>query len=51
MVHIFKVSEQRFVQALTMDEAFWIHLENPSPEEIEHIVKKFNLEDDFITDL
>lgn len=51
MIQFFKVSEQRFVQALTMDEAFWIHLENPSPEEIEHIVKKFNLEDDFITDL
>ena len=51
MIHIFKVSEQRFVPALTMDEAFWIHLENPSPEETGKIVKKYNLEEDFITDL
>ena len=51
MIHIFKVSGQRFVPALTMDEAFWIHLENPSPEETGKIVKKYNLEEDFITDL
>ena len=49
MIHIFKVSGQRFVPALTMDEAFWIHLENPSPEETGKIVKKYNLEEDFIT--
>ncbi|HOM80093.1 MAG TPA: magnesium transporter CorA family protein [Candidatus Cloacimonas acidaminovorans] len=51
MIHLFKVSDQHFIPALTMDEAFWIHLENPSPEEIEQIVKKYNLEEDFITDL
>ena len=51
MIQVFEVSGQRFVPALTMEEAFWIHLENPSPEEIEQIVKKYNLEEDFITDL
>ena len=51
MIQVFEISGQRFVPALTMEEAFWIHLENPSPAEIEQIVKKYNLEEDFITDL
>lgn len=51
MIHIFKVVQQKFVPAITMDEAFWIHLENPSPEESEKVIKKFDLPEDFITDL
>jgi magnesium transporter len=51
VIHLFKVSDQHFIPALTMDEAFWIHLENPSPEEIAKVVTKYNLEEDFITDL
>jgi len=51
MIQAFEISGQRFVPALTMEEAFWIHLDNPSPAEIEQIVKKYNLEEDFITDL
>jgi len=51
MIHNFKVAQQRFIPAITMDEAFWIHLENPSPEEAEKIIKKYDLPEDFITDL
>ncbi len=51
MIHSFKVVQQRFIPAITMDEAFWIHLENPSPEEAQKIITRFNLEEDFITDL
>lgn len=51
MIELFKVSEQRFVPALNRDEAFWIHLESPNPEEIKSIVDAFDLPDDFITDL
>jgi len=51
MIHVFKVVQQRFIPAITMDEAFWIHLENPSPEESDKIIKKFDLPEDFITDL
>lgn len=51
MIHTFKVAQQRFIPAITLDEAFWIHLENPSPEESEKIIKKYDLPEDFITDL
>ncbi|MDY0150676.1 MAG: magnesium transporter CorA family protein [Candidatus Cloacimonas sp.] len=51
MIHAFKVVEQRFAPAITADEAFWIHLENPSPEEADKILKKYDLPEDFITDL
>ena len=51
MIHSFKVVQQRFIPAITMDEAFWIHLENPSPEEAQKIITRFDLEEDFITDL
>jgi magnesium transporter len=51
MIHSFKVAQQRFIPAITLDEAFWIHLENPSPEESEKIIKKYDLPEDFITDL
>lgn len=51
MIHAFKVVEQRFVPAITADEAFWIHLESPSPEEADKILKSYDLPEDFITDL
>lgn len=34
-----------------MDESFWIHMESPNPDEIKTIVEKFDLPEDFITDL
>ncbi len=51
MIHAFKVVEQKFVTAITLDEAFWIHLESPSPEEIKKVLTKYDLPEDFITDL
>ena len=51
MIQAFKVVNQRFVPAITPDEAFWIHLESPSPEEAKKILEKYNLPEDFITDL
>lgn len=51
MIQSFKVVEQRFVPVVTQDEAFWIHLDIPTPEESEKIIKKYELPEDFITDL
>ncbi|HOH46875.1 MAG TPA: magnesium transporter CorA family protein [Candidatus Cloacimonadota bacterium] len=51
MIQYFKVSGQRFVPAVSRGDAFWIHLQNPSAEEISDIVQHFELEPDFITDL
>ncbi|MEF3695102.1 MAG: magnesium transporter CorA family protein [Candidatus Cloacimonadota bacterium] len=51
MIQYFKVSGQRFVPAVSRGDAFWIHLQNPSAEETSDIVKHFDLEPDFITDL
>lgn len=51
MIQYFKVSGQRFVPAVSRGESFWIHLQNPSAEEISDIVQHFELEPDIITDL
>lgn len=51
MIELFKNTGQRFAPALTMDEAFWIHMENPNADEIKSIMEKYELPEDFITDL
>ncbi|MCB5258348.1 MAG: magnesium transporter CorA family protein [Candidatus Cloacimonetes bacterium] len=51
MVQYFKVQEQRFVPAMALNEAFWIHMDNPNDEEIKQLIERFNLEEDYITDL
>ncbi len=51
MIELFKISGQRFAPSITMDESFWIHMESPNPDEIKTIVEKFDLPEDFITDL
>lgn len=51
MIQLFRVSEQRFVPAISMDEAFWIHLQNPTDEEVADMIKRYELPADFIEDL
>lgn len=51
MIQYFKIANQRFAPALTHDEAFWIHVESPSEEEIKDLVETYDLDPDFITDL
>jgi magnesium transporter len=51
MVQYFKFQEQRFVPAMALNEAFWIHMDNPGTEEIKQLIERFNLEEDYITDL
>ena len=51
MIQYFKVEKQRFTPALAHDEAFWIHLENPTAEEKKSMIERFELPEDFITDL
>lgn len=51
MIQYYKVVGQRFVPAITMDEAFWVHLESPDADQISALLKKYDLPEDFITDL
>ncbi len=51
MIQMFKSTGQRFAPALNLDETFWLHLENPDTDEINTIVKQYDLPEDFITDL
>jgi len=51
MIQYFKIAGQRFTPALAHDEAFWIHLENPTPEESKALIERFDLPEDFISDL
>lgn len=51
MIQYFKVREQRFEPALAHSEAFWIHLESPTADEIKALIDEFGLPEDFITDL
>ena len=51
MIQYFKVQNQRFTPALAHDEAFWIHAESPTADEIKDIITRYDLQEDFITDL
>lgn len=51
MIQYFKVVEQRFVPAVTLEEAFWVHLDSPDQEEVTSVLVKYELPEDFITDL
>lgn len=51
MIQYFKVVDQRFVPAVTLEEAFWVHLDSPDQEEVTSVLVKYELPEDFITDL
>lgn len=51
MIQYFKVVDQRFVSAVTLEEAFWVHLDSPDQEEVTSVLVKYELPEDFITDL
>ncbi|MCB5267455.1 MAG: magnesium transporter CorA family protein [Candidatus Cloacimonetes bacterium] len=51
MIQYYKVVEQRFVPAITAEEAFWLHLESPDAEDVSSLIQKYELPEDFITDL
>ncbi len=51
MLQYFKIAGQRFEPALSREEAFWIHLESPTAEESNDLIRHFDLAEDFITDL
>lgn len=51
MIQYYKIAGQRFATAITHNEAFWIHLESPSAEEIQKLLVQYELPEDFITDL
>ncbi len=51
MIEYFKVHEQTFVPAITLEEAFWVHLDSPDPQEVDKVLAQYQLPEDFITDL
>lgn len=51
MIQYFKIAGQKLVPAITIDEAFWVHLESPDADEVNSIIAKYELPEDFITDL
>lgn len=51
MIQYFKIADGRFTPAVTHHEAFWIHMESPSGDEIKTLIERYDLPEDFITDL
>lgn len=51
MIQLFKIAKQQFTPAFTQDEAFWINVENPTEEESKALMERYDLAEDFITDL
>ncbi len=51
MILYYKIAGQRFVPALNQEESFWVHLENPDTEEVNTVLTRYDLPEDFITDL
>lgn len=51
MINAYLNSGTKFTPTSNLDEAFWIHLDAPDTNEIEQITSKYELPEDFITDL
>jgi magnesium transporter len=51
MVNAYLNSGTKFTPTTNLDEAFWIHLDEPDAAESQQIIDKYELPDDFITDL
>jgi magnesium transporter len=51
MIQLFKIANQKVTPAFTQDEAFWINVENPTEEESKALMERYDLAEDFITDL
>ncbi len=51
MLHTYSNGGTKFTPTTNLDEAFWIHLEEPDTAEVQQIVSKYNLDEDYITDL
>ncbi len=51
MIQYFKIDGQRFAPAIAHSEAFWIHLETPDEDQVKNLLERYDLPEDFITDL
>jgi magnesium transporter len=51
MISAYLNRDNKFIPTTNWDEAFWIHLEEPDTAEIEKIIARYELPEDFITDL
>jgi len=51
MINAYVNSGTKFAPTTNLDEAFWIHLDEPDTSEIDQVITKFELPEDFITDL
>jgi len=47
----YKAVDQRLVPALAWEDSFWVHMENPDAEEVKDVLTRYDLPEDFITDL
>ncbi|MBM4400189.1 MAG: magnesium transporter CorA family protein [Candidatus Cloacimonetes bacterium] len=51
MINAYLSSGTKFTPTANLDEAFWIHLDVPDTTEIQQVITKYELPEDFITDL
>jgi magnesium transporter len=51
MINAYLISGTKFTPTKNLDEAFWIHLDDPDATEIEQVITKYELSEDFFTDL
>jgi magnesium transporter len=51
MINAFMNNGTKFTTTTNLDEAFWIHLDEPDTNEIKQVISKYEIPEDFITDL
>jgi magnesium transporter len=51
MINAYTNSGTKFTPTTNLDEAFWIHLDEPDTSEMEQVITRYELPEDFITDL
>jgi magnesium transporter len=51
MINAYLSCETKFTPTTNLDEAFWIHLDTPDIAEIQQVITKYELPEDFLVDL
>lgn len=51
MLNIYKNENDRLVEATIIDSKVWIDLSNPTPEEVDYVVKEVGVQRDFLNDV
>jgi len=50
MMHMYKSTGSSLIKCDTVEESFWLHIEDPEKDELQELVDRYEIPEDFLTD-